>query len=123
MPFVHILGAAAGGNFGPTPCEFTSPEAGVDGVRLMGGHEDDLRRRSVARFVGRADPASTRHLDVQKYDVRVKPLRERNRSVAGSGLADDLDVDGVGEESSQQRAGERLIGPVERRTSAGPAKT
>ena len=65
---------------------------GVDGVPLVGGHEDDRRRLLEAgQHLGQLEPGQARHRDVEEDPVDLQLLEDPQRvggRVAGEHLAD-----------------------------------
>ena len=82
----------------------------LDGVLIVRGDEDDLRRRVVAEHPPRdLEAGEPRHLDVQEHDVGLQLVDRGQRLDTVAGLADHLDAADLIEQVAQLVAGQLLV--------------
>ena len=83
---------------------------GRDGVLLMGGHEDDRRRRPEAReHLRQVEPGQAGHLDVEEDRVDLLGLQHPQRLGRGVGAADLADAGVAAEQEGQLVEGGSLV--------------
>ena len=77
---------------------------------IVGGHEDDVRRRAAVEQPPRhLESGQPGHLHVEEDEVGLQPLDRVERLDAVAGLADHLDAPDLPEQVSQLVAGQLLV--------------
>jgi hypothetical protein len=81
-----------------------------DGVLVVGGDEDDLRRGVPVEQAARdLEAGQARHLHVEEHHVGLQPLNRRQRFDAVPGVADDLDTTHLSQQVAELVPGELLV--------------